>query len=249
VAAEELVLEIRALERAGTTHDALSRSWGLTDRAANSATVMAITRLLAHTSPWWTTRTALRRFSKVALLGRIPRTPVFRASTAHRSCPSAPARMTRGRTPFRRSSRQISRAPAVCASTRRIWGTLLRSISRMGGAVISPTTTNERSALRRRRRPDRKRALSLRSAMRIVVDAMGEAGARKDALQGGPAASPQRAWNGSIGELGGAGKRVEGASRTTGAKVAPTPPRLSGPDATARFGAGVDRAQARDHGP
>ena len=60
--------------------------------------------------------------------------------------------------------------------------------------------------------------------MRIVVDAMGEAGARKDALQGGPAASPQRAWNGSIGELGGAGKRVEGASRTTGAKVAPTPP-------------------------
>ena len=74
--------------------------------------------------------------------------------------------------------------------------------------------------------------------MRIVVDAMGEAGPRKDALQGGPAASPQRAWNGSIGELGGAGKRVEGASRTTGAKVAPTPPGYLVPDATARFGAG-----------
>jgi hypothetical protein len=40
----------------------------------------------------------------------------------------------------------------------------------MGGAVISPTTRNERSELRRRRRPDRKRALSLRSAMRIVLD-------------------------------------------------------------------------------
>jgi hypothetical protein len=33
---------------------------------------------------------------------------------------------------------------------------------------------------------DRERALSLRSAMRIVLDAMGEAGVRKDALQGGP---------------------------------------------------------------
>jgi hypothetical protein len=93
----------------------------------------------------------------------------------------------------------------------------------MGGAVISPTTRNERSELRRRRRPDRNNARSLRSATRIVVDAMVEAGARKDALQGGPTASPQRAWNWSIGELGGAGKRVESASRTTGAKVAPTP--------------------------
>jgi hypothetical protein len=40
----------------------------------------------------------------------------------------------------------------------------------MGGAVISPTTRNERSAPRRRRRPDRKRALSLSRAMRIVLD-------------------------------------------------------------------------------
>jgi len=63
----------------------------------------------------------------------------------------------------------------------------------MGGAVISPTTTNERSALRRRRRPDRKRALSLRSAMLIVVDVTVEAGALKGALRGDPSASPQGA--------------------------------------------------------
>jgi hypothetical protein len=47
----------------------------------------------------------------------------------------------------------------------------------MGGAVISPTTRNERSELRRRRRPDRKRALSLSKAMRIVLDKIIAAGA------------------------------------------------------------------------
>src|ERR1700737_1253783 len=47
---------------------------GWTGRAANSETVRATPRLLAH-SPWWTTRIALRRFSTVALLGRIPANP------------------------------------------------------------------------------------------------------------------------------------------------------------------------------
>jgi hypothetical protein len=47
----------------------------------------------------------------------------------------------------------------------------------MGGAVISLTTRNERSELRRRRRPDRKRALSLSRAMRIDLDEIIDDGA------------------------------------------------------------------------
>src|SRR5689334_19021508 len=116
-------------------------------RAASSAMVWAITRLVAHTSPRWTTRMALTRLSTVALLGRMPRTPAFKASTAHRSSPSAPGRMTQGRTPFRRSSRQVSRAPATWASTRKMWAALRRSASRIGRVLIS-VTTNDRSVPR-----------------------------------------------------------------------------------------------------